>query len=169
MPLVAAANPLALNLTFPIEVLVFLALLYLLSRYVFPPISKALGTRQALIAQSLAEAERARKETEEARQRERADLAQARHQAQEILDRAQQLGEQLRQELLEKAEKEQQAVVARARAEMAQEREQALAQLRNQVSELVLLATSKILEEELDQKRQLRLIEQALNQVDLSA
>lgn len=34
---VAAASPLSLNLTFPVEVVVFLALLYLLSRYVFPP------------------------------------------------------------------------------------------------------------------------------------
>jgi F-type H+-transporting ATPase subunit b len=167
--LVASASPLSLNLTFPVEIVVFLVLLYLLSRYVFPPIDKALRTRQQLIARSLSEAEEARREVEEAKKKERADLAEARHQAQEILDRAQKLGEELREELRQKGREEQEAMLTRARAELAQEREKAVRQLRNQVADLVLLATTKVLQEELDPKRQRRLIDEALGEVDLSA
>ena len=167
MPL-AAASPLSLNLTFPVEIVVFLALLYLLSRYVFPPIDRALRTRQQLIARSLSEAEEARREVEEAKKKERADLAEARHQAQEILDRAQKLGEELREELRQKGREEQEAMLTRARAELAQEREKAVSQLRNQVADLVLMATTKVLQEELDPKRQRRLIDEALGEVDLS-
>jgi F-type H+-transporting ATPase subunit b len=167
--LVASASPLSLNLTFPVEIVVFLVLLYLLSRYVFPPIDKALRTRQQLIARSLSEAEEARREVEEAKKKERADLAEARHQAQEILDRAQKLGEELREELRQKGREEQEAMLTRARAELAQEREKAVSQLRNQVADLVLLATTKVLQEELDPKRQRRLIDEALGEVDLSA
>jgi F-type H+-transporting ATPase subunit b len=166
---VASASPLSLNLTFPVEIVVFLVLLYLLSRYVFPPIDKALRARQQLIARSLSEAEEARREVEEAKRKERADLAEARHQAQEILDRAQKLGEELREELRQKGREEQEAMLARARAELAQEREKAVSQLRNQVADLVLLATTKVLQEELDPKRQRRLIDEALGEVDLSA
>lgn len=169
MPLVAAASPLSLNLTFPVEIVVFLALLYLLSRYVFPPISHALKVRQQQIAQALSEAEAARLEVEEARLKEKSDLADARRQAQEILDRAQKLGEELREELRQKGREEQEAMLTRARAELAQEREQAVSQLRRQVADLVLQATSKILQEELDPKRQRRLIDEALAEVDLSA
>ncbi|HVC22131.1 MAG TPA: F0F1 ATP synthase subunit B [Candidatus Dormibacteraeota bacterium] len=169
MPLVAANSPLSLNLTFPVEVVVFLALLYLLSRYVFPPINNALKTRQRQIAQALSEAEAARREVDQARQKEKSDLADARRQAQEILDRAEKLGEELREELRQKGRQEQEAMITRARAELAQEREQAVSQLRRQVADLVLLATQKILEEELDQKRQRRLIDEALAEVDLSA
>jgi F-type H+-transporting ATPase subunit b len=165
----AAASPLSLNLTFPVEIVVFLALLYLLSRYVFPPIDRALRTRQQLIARSLSEAEEARREVEEAKKKERADLAEARHQAQEILDRAQKLGEELREELRQKGREEQEAMLTRARAELAQEREKAVSQLRNQVADLVLMATTKVLQEELDPKRQRRLIDEALGEVDLSA
>jgi F-type H+-transporting ATPase subunit b len=164
----AAASPLSLNLTFPVEIVVFLALLYLLSRYVFPPIDRALRTRQQLIARSLSEAEEARREVEEAKKKERADLAEARHQAQEILDRAQKLGEELREELRQKGREEQEAMLTRARAELAQEREKAVSQLRNQVADLVLMATTKVLQEELDPKRQRRLIDEALGEVDLS-
>lgn len=167
--LVAAASPLSLNLTFLVEIVVFLVLLYLLSRYVFPPINKALRARQQLIARSLSEAEEARREVEEAKKKERADLAEARHQAQEILDRAQKLGEELREELRQKGREEQDAMLTRARAELAQEREKAVSQLRNQVADLVLMATTKVLLEELDPTRQRRLIDEALGEVDLSA
>ena len=169
MPVVAANSPLSLNLTFPVEIVVFLALLYLLSRYVFPPISNALKVRQQQIAQALSEAGAARREVDEARQKEKSGLADARRQAQEILDRAEKLGEELREELRQKGRQEQEAMITRARAELAQEREQAVSQLRRQVADLVLLATQKILEEELDQKRQRRLIDEALAEVDLSA
>jgi F-type H+-transporting ATPase subunit b len=169
VPLVAAASPLSLNLTFPVEIVVFLVLLYLLSKWPFPYVTRMIKTRQEHIAQALSEAEAARHEVDEARQKEKSDLADARRQAQEILDRAEKLGEELREELRQKGRQEQEAMITRARAELAQEREQAVSQLRRQVADLVLLATQKILEEELDQKRQRRLIDEALAEVDLSA
>jgi F-type H+-transporting ATPase subunit b len=169
VPLVAATSPLALNLTFVVDIVVFLVLLYLLSKYVFPPIDKALRSRQQAISQALSEAERARREVEEARQKERSDLAESRRQAQEILDRAQKLGEELREELRKKGREEQEAMLVRARAELTKEREQAVTELRRQVADLVLLTTTRILKEELDPKRQQRLIDQALSEVDLSA
>jgi F-type H+-transporting ATPase subunit b len=167
--IVAAANPLALNATFIVEIVVFLALLWLLRRYVFPPLNNALKARQALIAQSLSEAEEARKEAEQARVAEREEMAEARAKAQEFIDRAQKLGDQLRDELRLKGEQDQQAMLERARAELAREREQAVLELRRQVADLVLLATTKVLQEELNPTRQRKLIDQALKEVDLSA
>ena len=142
--IVAATNPLAVNATFIVEIVVFLALLWLLRRYVFPPLNNALKARQALIAQSLSEAEEARKEAERARTAER-------------------------DELRLKGEQEQQAMLERARAELAREREQAVLELRRQVADLVLRATTKVLQEELNPTRQRKLIDQALKEVDLSA
>jgi len=167
--IVAATNPLAVNATFIVEIVVFLALLWLLRRYVFPPLNNALKARQALIAQSLSEAEEARKEAEQARTAEREEMAEARAKAQEVLDRAQKLGDQLRDELRLKGEQEQQAMLERARAELAREREQAVLELRRQVADLVLLATTKVRQEELNPTRQRKLIDQALKEVDLSA
>ncbi|MHB1502104.1 MAG: F0F1 ATP synthase subunit B [Candidatus Dormibacteria bacterium] len=167
--MVLASNPLSLNATFIVEIIVFLALLWLLRRYVFPPLDQAIRARQRQIAQALGEAEAARKEAEQARVSERAEMAEARAKAQEILDRAQQLGEQLRDELRQKGEQEQQAMLERARAELAREREQAVSELRRQAADLVMLATAKVLQEELDPTRQRRLIDQALKEVDLSA
>ena len=85
------------------------------------------------------------------------------------MDRAQKLGEELREELRQKGREEQEAMLVRARAELAQERERAVSELLGQVADLVLATTTKILEEELDQTRQRRLIDKALREVDLSA
>ncbi len=167
--MVLASSPLSLNFTFVVEIVVFLVLLWLLARYVFPPLLRALEARQQLIAQSLQEAEKARQEAERSRASEMAEMAEARAKAQEILDRAQQLGEQLREELRQRGEAEQQAMLERARAELQREREQAVAELRRQVADLVVMATTRVLQEELDERRQLRLVEQALSEVDLSA
>ncbi|MHB1523084.1 MAG: F0F1 ATP synthase subunit B [Candidatus Dormibacteria bacterium] len=167
--MVLASSPLSLNFTFVVEIVVFLVLLWLLARYVFPPLLRALEARQQLIAQSLQEAEKARQEAERSRASEMAEMAEARAKAQEILDRAQQLGEQLREELRQRGEAEQQAMLERARAELQREREQAVAELRRQVADLVVMATTRVLQEELDERRQLQLVEQALSEVDLSA
>ncbi len=167
--MVLASSPLSLNFTFVVEIVVFLVLLWLLARYVFPPLLRALDARQQLIAQSLQEAEKARQEAERSRASEMAEMAEARAKAQEILDRAQQLGEQLREELRQRGEAEQQAMLERARAELQREREQAVAELRRQVADLVVMATTRVLQEELDERRQLQLVEQALSEVDLSA
>ena len=164
-----ASSPLSLNFTFVVESVVFLVLLWLLARYVFPPLLRALEARQQLIAQSLQEAEKARQEAERSRASEMAEMAEARAKAQEILDRAQKLGEQLREELRQRGEAEQQAMLERARAELQREREQAVAELRRQVADLVVMATTRVLQEELDERRQLQLVEQALSEVDLSA
>ena len=167
--MVLASSPLSLNFTFVVEIVVFLVLLWLLARYVFPPLLRALEARQQLIAQSLQEAEKARQEAERSRASEMAEMAEARTKAQEILDRAQKLGEQLREELRQRGEAEQQAMLERARAELQREREQAVAELRRQVADLVVMATTRVLQEELDERRQLQLVEQALSEVDLSA
>ena len=156
--MVLASSPLSLNFTFVVEIVVFLVLLWLLARYVFPPLLRALEARQQLIAQSLQEAEKARQEAERSRASELEEMAEARAKAQEILDRAQQLGEQLREELRQRGEAEQQAMLERARAE-----------LRRQVADLVVMATTRVLQEELDERRQLQLVERALSEVDLSA
>ncbi|MGH7609361.1 MAG: F0F1 ATP synthase subunit B [Candidatus Dormibacteria bacterium] len=167
--LVAASSPLNLNLTFIVEIVVFLVLLYLLRRYVWPIVDRAISARQQEVASALGEAEQARRQLEQARDRERSELAEARRQAKEVLDRAQRLGEELREELRRKGQEEQEAMLVRARAELAREREQAVTALRRQVADLVLLATTRVLQEDLDPRRQQRLIEQALEGVDLSA
>ncbi len=165
----ANSNPLTLNATFIVEIVVFVVLLYLLRRYVYPPIDRALRNRQQQIADALSEAERARRELEEARLQEREERAEARRQAQEILENAQKQAEVLRDELVERGRQEQEALLERARSELAREREQASQELRRQLADLVMSATSRVLEEGLDANLQRRLVERAVQQVDISA
>src|SRR6478735_8035280 len=76
------------NMTLVVEVLCFLLILYLLKRYVWPPLSKAMNDRQAMIRQQVADSEEATRRLREAQERFDSALAEARNEAARIRDDA---------------------------------------------------------------------------------
>jgi F-type H+-transporting ATPase subunit b len=166
MPLAAqTAGLLELNGTLLIELVGFLAMLYVLSRLVYPYIVRAAEDRQRQITEQLETAERSRVEAEQ-RLREAADrLDQARGQAAEIVAGAKRSGEQLRAELHEKADEESRRITESARQDIEAERRKAVDAVRGEVAELVVTATEKVVGESLDSSGHRRLIEQAIAQV----
>jgi F-type H+-transporting ATPase subunit b len=110
-------------------------------------------------------AERERREAEQRRQEADERLREASRQAQEIIDRANRAGEEVRAELRNRGEQEAGRVVEQARREIEGERHAALASVRNEVAELVVNATQKVLGESLNETRHRRLIEDAIRQV----
>jgi len=169
MPVVASTNILIPNLTLVVEVVVFLGVLWILSRYVYPPLDTAIRARQQKIAQSIHDAEQLRVDVESGRQRAREELQEARRQAQAILAQAQKLGEDLREELRTRGRQDQETMLARARAELEQERRRAVDDLRRQVADLAVAAAGRVLATELDPATHARLVEHALAEVEWRA
>ncbi|HUY98499.1 MAG TPA: F0F1 ATP synthase subunit B [Verrucomicrobiae bacterium] len=169
MPVILSTNILIPNLTLVVEVVVFLGVLWILARYVYPPLDQAIQARQHKIAQSIHDAEQLKAAVEEGREQAQQALREARRQAQAILDQAQKLGEGLREELRTKGRQDQEAMLTRARAELEQERRRAVDDLRRQVADLSVAAASRILGRELDPATHQRLVADALSEVDLRA
>ena len=84
------------NGTFFIELIVSLVLLFLIYKYVLPPINKALTERQEKIRESLEAADKARADAEAADDERRNVLEEARQQAREIVATANRTAEQVR-------------------------------------------------------------------------
>jgi len=138
---------------------VFLALLW---RFGFDPIANILAQRKARIEQGLADAEQSRKDRDAA-QAERAQvIAQARHDAGELITRAQQAAEELREADIAAAKAELDRMRQQAAADIAAERDRALADLRAQVADLALAAAGKVVGETMTEARQRRLVEEFL-------
>ncbi len=169
MPVLAAANILIPNLTLVVEVLVFLGVLWVLARYVYQPLDRAIQSRQRRIAQSIHDAEQLKADVEAGRERAHTELQEARHQAQAILDQAQKLGEDLREELRTRGRQDQEAMLVRARAELEQERRRAVDELRRQVADLTVAAAGRVLAKELDPQTHARLVQDALAEVEWRA
>src|SRR5438477_7522042 len=105
-PLIDVAGLLEVNATLVVELLAFLALLWLLSRYVYPVVVKAAEARQRAIQEQLEGAERANQAAQEKLEEIEARLADARKQAQEMTDAASRSADQVRAELRRQGEEE---------------------------------------------------------------
>ena len=165
----AANNFLFPNFTLVVEVVIFLVLLALLRKYVYPVIDAMLAERQRRIGDAIKEAERLREQMERSHRELEAQMAEARAQAQSLLDQAQIIGEQVREEIRQRGQQEADMMLKRARADLEMERQKAVDGLRQHMADLVVAATGRILKEEIDADRHARLIDEALDQVDLRA
>jgi F-type H+-transporting ATPase subunit b len=155
-----------LNATLIAQIINFLILLAILSKVAYKPLMKALADRQAKIAESLETAERERASAEELKREYQAQLAAARTQAQEIVDKAVKLAEQTKEEILEEARAENARLLKTAQEEIARERDRALAEMRNEVVALSVLAAEKVIARNLDAETNGKLVTDFIEKLD---
>jgi F-type H+-transporting ATPase subunit b len=161
----APAGLLDLTLSFLVEVIAFLAMIFILGRWVYPRVMAAAEGRQRQISEQLEAAERQRQEAEARLRDAEAQLQEARSRGAEILEGANKTGEQIRAELRTRAEEDAHRIADRTRRDIEAERQKAIDSVRGEVADLVVAATEKVVGETLDDKRHRTLIERAIAQV----
>ncbi len=107
------------NGTFFVELLVVLVILLVVTKYILPPLNKAMEGRQAKIRASLEAADLARAEAAAADDERAKVLAQARDQAREIVAFAQTTSDQVKAEAAGRAQVEYDRIVSSASGEVA--------------------------------------------------
>lgn len=139
--------------------LVFFILLLVLKKFAWKPLLGALENRENAIRTDLERAEHARMEAERllAEHQKMQDNAEA--EARRIMEEARKTAEALRTDIVEKANEQARHLADQAKAEIVREKETALAQLRSEVADLVILAASKVLHESLDDERHRKLVQ----------
>ena len=141
-----------MNLTLVMQAVAFFAFILFTAKVVWPPLIRAIETRQRQIAEGLQAGEQGRQSLSSAETRIGAMLDEAKQKAAEIVAQ----GEKFRAETVEAARTEAQAekdrIVASGRSEIEQELTRAKEQLRNQVADLAVAGASRILKREVDAK-----------------
>lgn len=99
----AQENFLLPNPTFIAELFAFVVILWVLARYVLPHINRAMTERQEAIRTQFAELEEAKANAQEAENEYRSQLADARHEAAAIRERAREEGATIVAEMREQA------------------------------------------------------------------
>ena len=138
---------------------VFLALIWTLA---FRPVSAMLAARQAQIEQGLRDAEAARLRLEHASAEAAAEIAQARRDARDIVERAQHLAQETREADVAATRAELERMRVRAAAEMEAEKDRAIADLRAEVATLALDAAGRVVGESMTGERQRRIVREFL-------
>ncbi len=142
----------------------FLILLVVLSRFGYGPIRRAMEERATRIRESVEQAEVARLEYERARLQAEQELSDARQQARDILVEAGAARDRLVEEAHAEAEQEALTVMSEARAQLAEERQAMLAELRTQFAEAAIAAAEAVVRETLDRERHRKLIDAVLEE-----
>jgi len=146
----------------------FLILVGLLYKFAFNPLMRMQKERQDSINQSIHDAEKLRTDAEDLLADYKQQLAEAREEAGAILERARKAGENTKSEALEQARAEAEATLAKARKQIERDTNQALQKIREEVADLTVAATAKVARTGLSGEDQLRLIQEAINEIDLS-
>lgn len=144
-------------------VVIFTALLLTLWKFAWGPILSAVEAREKGIQSALDEARSRQEEAERLLEEHKAQLADARRQAQEILAEGREAGDRLRKDLEGKAREESEAILERARAEIQREKDAAVDDLRRESVELALAAASKLLHAKLDSEQDKKLVMEYVN------
>lgn len=152
----SGSNFLVPNLTIIVEVLAFLLILFLLKRYVWPPLSKAMNDRQSMIAQQAADSADTIAKLKQAQERYESALAEARTEAAIIRDQARADAQAIREELKQKAETEVERIRLRGEEQLASQRDQIVRQLRGEIGGLSFQLAERIVGESLADDAQMR-------------
>jgi len=148
-----------INFTLFAQAIVFTAFIWFTIKFVWPPLLRAIETRQKQIADGLAAAEQGKKSLEvSAKQAEQA-IQEARARAAEIVAQAEKRGSQVVEEAKTAAKAEGDREKAAAKADIQQEAQRAREQLREQVAALAVAGAEKILRREVDAKAHAELLD----------
>jgi F-type H+-transporting ATPase subunit b len=146
----------------------FLITLFVLKRYAFGPIQKAIDERRDRIRQSLEEADHARAEARRLLEEHKKLIAGAQTDAEQILGEARRVAEANERRMRDELETDRQRRLEETRKQIEAETRRALEQIRTEVVELSLLAATKVTRKSLDDKDHRRLIEEAVGELDFS-
>jgi F-type H+-transporting ATPase subunit b len=141
----------------------------ILWKLAFPRIGEALDRRQRAIELSIDEAEEIRRRADELLNEYRERLAEARQQADEIIDRARKAGEAHERESEEDAKIRRERLMEQARRDIETETRRAIQEIRREVADLTVMATEKVTRKVLTEEDQRRLVEETLSEIDFAS
>jgi F-type H+-transporting ATPase subunit b len=157
------SNFLVPNATFLVELAAFALMLFILGKWVVPPINRAMTARQDAIRQQFADLDEAKQDAREAEEEFKAQIADARHEAARIREDAREQGAQIIAEMREQAQVEAGRIVEHAHSQISAERQHAVTTLRAEVGALATALAGRIVGESLeDDERSGRVVDRFL-------
>ncbi len=142
--------------------------LFVLTKWIFPPVQKAIDTRRDRILEALNEADNARDEARKLLEEHRALIGQARGEAERILADAREVADSQRERVRNEIEEDRQRRLEETNRQIEAETRRALEQIRAEVASLTLIATSRVTGKVLNDEDHRRLIESAVKDLDFS-
>jgi len=151
------------------QTLLFVLLIFLLRKFAWKPILDTVNEREEGIKNALAEADKARQEMQNIKADNDKVLKEARIERDALLKEAKEIKENIIAEAKEEAQAVANKQIELTKQAIANEKAAALTDIKNQMGDLSVNIAEKVVKGELaDKNKQLKLIEQLLNDVTLN-
>ncbi|MBH5320564.1 F0F1 ATP synthase subunit B [Paenibacillus sp. GSMTC-2017] len=147
------------------QMVAFLFLLWLLSKYAWGPLVAVMEKRRELIREQMNTAETSRKAAEASMDEQKAALEQARKEAYGIIEQARTTSVKQADEIVQTAKSEATRLKDDALKDIVSEKNKAIAALRTEVGGISVKIASKIIEKQVDEKSQEQLVDKYLKEV----
>ena len=141
---------------------IFGVLFFVLRRFAFKPLTAAVEARERALEEAIQGAKRDREEAARQLAEQIKALEAARAEAQRVIAEGRLTGEKLRSDMLEQTKHQQQELLERAQVEINNERIRAIADLRREAVDLALAGAARVIERNLDDSTNRKLVESFL-------
>jgi F-type H+-transporting ATPase subunit b len=158
-------NILHFDYTLPAQIISFLLLVWLLSKYAWKPLMNMMEQRRINIENTLTQAQEERQQAEQIKKEYQDEMRQARQEAQEVIAKATKVSEERTVEILALAREEAEKIKKSALVDIERERDRAVSEVKAQVADLSIAVAEKIIRQKLDMPNQEKLIEQFIQEV----
>ncbi len=139
----------------------FLIVLYVLHRFALKPVLATLDNRQAEIKAGLDYAEEMKQKLADAEEKQKQMLKEASQQAKQTIDEARQSAKEYIEKQTQEANDKAASMVTRAEESIETERRRMLSEVREEISRLVVLTSSRVLKQELSEDERSRFLSAA--------
>ncbi|MBP6942768.1 MAG: F0F1 ATP synthase subunit B [Candidatus Buchananbacteria bacterium] len=143
----------------------FAIVAYVLWRFAIKPLSQMMADRTQQIEKGLADAQLMTDRLQETEATVLTTISEARREAQEIIITAETQAEKKYREAVEKTKGDVMTIIQEGKLQLARDREVMLREVRTEVGELVVTATTAILKEVVDKKIDRKLIEKVITDI----
>lgn len=140
----------------------FAIVFFVLYKFAYGPILKALNERTDKIEKGMKDAEESHKKLAEITEKEKEVLKKAREEAQAIIVKAEEQARKNKDEIIVEAKNNSEKILADAGKKIEEEKNKMFAEVKGEIAGLVVLATEKVIGEKMDSGRDRELIEKII-------
>lgn len=148
------------------QIINFILLLFLLSKFLYRPIIKILAERKKRIEESLENAQKIQEELVKIEERKAEELKKAKEQGELVLAEFREMAKRLGKEAAAKAEANTQKIMAKTQEQLNLEREKMKKELKKEVAAWVVLATEKLIGRSWEKEEDEKLITEILERIE---
>jgi F-type H+-transporting ATPase subunit b len=146
-------------------VLIFTILLLILKKWAWKPLLASLNNRELMIRESVEKAEELKRDAERMLNENKKILEKAENESRRIINEGKEYAEKVRGELMGKAQEDANRMINQAKSEIERQKVAALNELKDEVTNLAVRAAEIIIDENLDEKKQKKIVEKFIEKI----